>query len=416
MRKSGGAVILMEREKIENKITRLAGGWKFGEIKPEKAFDEKIIEFLSDLSKEISQNTKTAYHMETRAFAFWCRENHIRQWKMQRKNGEYPFGLGMIFHIAPSNIPLLFAYSMVLGMLSGNGNVIRVSQRTLEESKDLCEVIDQVMKREKYKEIYKNNLIMTYEREDEITKELSLLCDGRIVWGGDMTIRTMRKYPLKPTAAELTFPDRNSIAVFDLAYMKQAGYQEKEELAHRFYNDTFLMDQNACSSPRLVYWINQGKISENESNKIKKEWWKVFSKVSQTYDLTPWKSSKKYEQICNEIMEFHEIDKVTKYGGNLIYVSQIKDVPKQVSHYQGKFGCFYEYEIKSLKKLCKVLDRKVQTIVYEGINPKELAEEIVETGSKGADRIVRVGSALELDRIWDGKDVIGSLSRIIQIK
>ena len=32
-----GAVILMEREKIENKITRLAGGWKFDEIKNKAA-------------------------------------------------------------------------------------------------------------------------------------------------------------------------------------------------------------------------------------------------------------------------------------------------------------------------------------------------------------------------------------------
>lgn len=416
MLRSGGAVILMECDKIENKIEKLAGGWTFQEGKARQPFDQNVLEFLEELSKEISQNKKTAVSMEARAFAFWCRKNHISQWKMESKKDECTLGLGMIFHIAPSNIPLLFAYSMVWGMLSGNGNVIRISQRTLEESKDLCEVIDQVMKREKYQEIYKNNLIMTYEREDEITKELSLFCDGRVVWGGDATIEHMREYPLKPTAAELTFPDRNSIAVFDLAYMKQISKKEREDLAYRFYNDTFLMDQNACSSPRLIYWIDQGKNPVDESQKIKEEWWKIFSKVSRNYDLTPWKSSKKYEQICSEIMEFHEIDKVTKYGGNLMYVSQIRNEPKQVSHYQGKFGCFYEYEIKSFKELCKVLDRKVQTIVYEGINPKELVEELIRNGVKGADRIVRAGSALQLDRIWDGKDVIGSLSRVIQIK
>ena len=226
----------------------------------------------------------------------------------------------------------------------------------------------------------------------------------------------MRQYPLKIGAAELTFPDRNSIAVFDLVYMKQASYREKEDLAYRFYNDTLLMDQNACSSPRLIYWLNETEILEDESNKIKKEWWDIFSKISKIYDLSPWKVSKKYEQICSEVMEFHEISKVTKYGENLIYVSQMKDIPEKTSHYQGKFGCFYEYEIESLNKLCKILDRKVQTIVYEGIDPEELAAEIIRTGVKGADRIVKAGSALELDRIWDGKDVIASLSRIIQIK
>ena len=110
-------------------------------------------------------NEKTAVSIEARSFAFWCRKNHLIRWKVERKkNGEYPRGIGMIFHIAPSNIPLLFAYSMVFGMLSGNGNVIRISQRTVGESKDLCEVIDQVMRKDKYKDIYENQLIMTYEK------------------------------------------------------------------------------------------------------------------------------------------------------------------------------------------------------------------------------------------------------------
>lgn len=133
MQRSGGAVILMEREKIENKITRLAGGWQFHEMKARKPYDQNVMEFLEELSKEICMNEKTAVSMEARSFAFWCRKNHLNQWKMERKDGEYLLGLGMIFHIAPSNIPLLFAYSMVFGLLSGNGNVIRISQRTLEK-------------------------------------------------------------------------------------------------------------------------------------------------------------------------------------------------------------------------------------------------------------------------------------------
>lgn len=415
MQRSGGAVILMEREKIENKITRLAGGWQFHEIKARKPFDQNVMEFLEELSKEICTDAKTTSSVEARAFAFWCRKNHLNQWKKERETDEYSLGLGMIFHIAPSNIPLLFAYSMVFGLLSGNGNVIRISQRTLEESKDFCKVIDHVMRKEKYKDIYENNLIMTYEKDDEITRELSQMCDGKVVWGGDETIENMRQYSLKTSARELTFPDRNSIAVFGLSYIKNADRQEKEDLAYRFYNDTFLMDQNACSSPRLIYWRNEDSISEEESKKIREEWWQTFYKISEKYDLTPWKASKKYEQICYEIMEFHEIDQVKRYE-NKIYVSQLKENPQSADHYRGKFGCFYEYEIKSLDQIDKILERKIQTIVYEGIDPKELAAQIIRSGVKGADRIVRAGSALELDRIWDGKDVIGSLSRIIQIK
>lgn len=89
-------------------------------------------------------------------------------------------------------------------------------------------MIDHVMRKEKYKDIYENNLIMTYEKDDEITRELSQMCDGRVVWGGDETIENMRQYSLKTSARELTFPDRNSIAVFGLSYIKmQTGKRKK---------------------------------------------------------------------------------------------------------------------------------------------------------------------------------------------
>lgn len=414
MPRSGGVVIHMECEKIRNRIKKLAGGWNFDQMKPQDTYKEEVLEFLEELSKEIRKDQKTASSTQARAFAFWCREKHLRQWKMEEKEDENSLGLGMAFHIAPSNIPLLFAYSMVFGLLSGNGNVIRISQRTMEQSKDLCDVIDRVMQR--HQDIYKNNLIMTYERDEEITKEFSKLCDARIIWGGDETILKFKQYPLKPTAMELTFPDRSSIAIFDLTFMKHADWKEKEDLAYRFYNDTLLMDQNACSSPRLVYWyIPKDQWTEKEREEIKEDWWQTFSKISQKYDLTPWKVSKKYEQLCSEIMEFDEIEQVKRYE-NLIYVSRLKEEPKQISHYQGRFGCFYEYEIKSLRQVCTILDRKIQTIVYEGMDPYEIVKEIKKWKVKGCDRIVRAGSALELERIWDGKNLIKSLSRVITIK
>ena len=35
--------------------------------------------------------------------------------------------------------------------------------------------------------------------------------------------------------------------------------KELGSLAEKFYNDTFYIDQNACSSPHLVYWIGKKK-------------------------------------------------------------------------------------------------------------------------------------------------------------
>ena len=39
---------------------------------------------------------------------------------------------------------------------------------------------------------------------------------------------------------------------------------DKERLAEEFYNDTYLSDQNACTSPRLVVWMGDKKEEAKE--------------------------------------------------------------------------------------------------------------------------------------------------------
>lgn len=48
-----------------------------------------------------------------------------------------------------------------------------------------------------------------------------------------------------------------------------------------------------------------------------------------------------------------------------------------------------------------------------GVEPREVAALLAEHGARGVDRVVAPGQALKLDTIWDGKDVIAALSRMI---
>ena len=51
--------------------------------------------------------------------------------------------------------------------------------------------------------------------EDIYTKEFSSICDGRMIWGGDETIKTIRKFETKPKNRDITFADRYSMALID---------------------------------------------------------------------------------------------------------------------------------------------------------------------------------------------------------
>lgn len=110
---------------------------------------------------------------------------------------------------------------------------------------------------EKYAELKPYILLLRYERDKDINDVLSSLCDVRVIWGGDSTIMELRKSPLPPRATEVTFADRYSLAVIDSGeYIRRIKADSKaaSRTASDFYNDTYLFDQNACTSPRVVAW------------------------------------------------------------------------------------------------------------------------------------------------------------------
>ena len=80
---------------------------------------------------------------------------------------------------------------------------------------------------------------------------------------------------------------------------------------------------------------------------------------------------------------------------------------------RGTFGFFFETEIRAKEELLPLLSFKVQTLCAEGYRQEELARFFAQRRSAGIDRIAALGQAMEMDTIWDGKDLIAELSRLI---
>ena len=64
------------------------------------------------------------------SFAFWCRKGNIQKLKEQwGGEGEHRLGKGVVFHIAPSNVPVNFAFSYLFSLFAGNANIVRVPSK-----------------------------------------------------------------------------------------------------------------------------------------------------------------------------------------------------------------------------------------------------------------------------------------------
>ncbi|MAV56370.1 MAG: hypothetical protein CMI79_02395 [Candidatus Pelagibacter sp.] len=394
---------------FEDKINTFIGN-KSVVTSSNEIFDKLILDFLSDLSKTIFLNSKKIKYKEIIAFGYWCRKANLEKFKKVYLSKNIKVGKGLVFHVVPSNVPINFAYSLVFGLLSGNSNIVRVGEEKNDIVKSTCKFFNLIIKKKKYKKIYNENTVITYKKDENITKYFSLKSDCRILWGSDETIKTLRNYDRKVNCTDLIFADRYSISVIDIRAVNKGNL---DRLVYNYFNDTFLMDQNACSSPHLMVWINLNKSNE----KIKNLFWEKLAKLSLVnYDFD---ISKSYEKLSNSFENILKLEKNTskfKNFNQILHITKIKKIPKKIENVRGKFGSFYEFYGKNFDFLNKIQSDKLQTISYFGLDSHSIEEKIKKIQLKKLCRFVPIGSTLDLDLMWDGYDVINNLSKTIVIK
>lgn len=371
-------------------------------VKSRDIFHGSIMKFLESLSERLIKDRGVRKYPDIISFAFWIRQRNLERLREKYKDNILKMGRGIVFHITPSNIPIQFVVSLVYGLLSGNINIVRISDREFPEVDVICKVLNELLMEKPFESLKDYICIMRYGHNDEVTGQLSKVCDARIVWGGNRTIEYIRKFPLQPRALEICFADRDSLCIIDSDKYLIA---DVKALAKDFYNDTYHVDQNACSSPRIIIWLGE-KVEE-----AKKVFWSELSKELKDYDLPSIAGSEKLLKFCVLAAENRNISYCTD-NAKLVRV-EVDRISENLLDYKSGMGYFFEYRAKGLEEILPLLRKSCQTVSYFGVNSHEIKELIHEYGVRGVDRIVPIGHTQELSLEWDGFDMIEILSRQI---
>jgi hypothetical protein len=381
---------------------------KFRKLAAMEPFEESTIDFLNELSRILSKDARTRSYPDVATFAFFCRKANILKIKEQYKI-RTRLGRGVVFHIAPSNVPVNFAYSLVCGMLAGNINIIKVSSKEFEQVTIICDAIAKMAESGSYKETVDKIFIVRYDRQSKATTLFSSLCDVRVIWGGDETITQIRSNPIQVRSFDVTFADRYSLCVINAD--EYCNEPNPEAVAFGFYNDTYLFDQNACTAPHLILWMGE----ETNIEKSKIIFWNALYKlVKEKIDIQPVIAVDKLTSLYSGAVRLEDMHKISS-DDNLLWRIDLKTLPANIDEFRCSSGYFTEHTIQSLSELRTVVNRKYQTLSYYGFPQSVFEDFIKEVKPVGIDRIVPVGRTMDFSVVWDGFDLIETLSRKITI-
>ena len=397
---------------IKAALSVLAGDTDRLEDRPVPVWDPARVAFLAELSKRLIAHQDTRALPDVMSFAYWIRKANLAALQERTTSpGQIRVGLGLVFHICPSNVPVNFAFSMAFGLLSGNSCVLRLPSAETETTDLLTGVINGMLAEPAYADMKKALLLLRYEHNDEVTGFWMSKADGRIVWGGNETVQHMRSFTVPPRSREIAFPDRYSLCTLKADAILELNGKDLEAFCRQLYNDIYLMDQAACSSPQLIAWTG----AEDNIRAARDKLWPALEDYSLTrYDIAPIQVMDKLVDTCNVAIENSNVTEIHRTSP-VLYRYQLEKLAPEQEDCRGYSGTLYEVALPALDDLAAIVDESYQTLTYFGYDQDELITFIGTNGLRGIDRAVPVGKALDMDIVWDGYDMISTLSRIVEV-
>lgn len=377
-----------------------------------RPFDPSVLEFCDALARALRQSKGIRSRPALAALAWWLRPGSLRRlqdhWNnLSNATDTLRVPRGTVFHIPPTNVETILVYSWISSALAGNANVIRVSSSSSSENKLLFDILFETLS--SFPIVAKTTLFLKYAHDDEVTQILSC-SDVRVIWGGDGTVDAIKKVPSSPRSIDIPFSNRYSFSLLAADAINDSSEPELKELAHDFVNDAYWFDQIACSSPKVIFLLQEdddSKPLERFINAVVAELARKDVEIAPAASMTKLVNSFALA-ADGYVSSIHRPNHQITVGEFRELVSFPREMPGG--------GLFYLMRIQNLEELLPFVSRTDQTMTHFGIQESSLRNFVDSLNGRGIDRVVPVGEALNFDVIWDGFDLLSSFSKLVHLK
>ena len=333
------------------------------------------------------------------AAGYWLRKSNLLTIKSQYPTQKLQ-PAGCVFHIAPGNVDTLFFYSMIVSLLCGNQTILRLSNKITTVSQVLLDLINQF-----FGELQPSHLlfslitVLQYEHNDLISAKISAVSTARVIWGSDQTIKHLSQFPLHKSTNNICFPDRYSVAIIQInseAQIKAAVENLLRDIQPYF--------QQACSSPKVVYWLNTKEWIQNK-------FWQLLDKQlnkQETLDTSDLMAQLLYTQRLPLLLNASvNKNKCLFKKFDLLHLINLEFITLDSIQSHCGLWVLLCIQINRLDDI-KLFDH-CQSVTLSGLDPSQWKNWQNNT-QQPMKRIIPAGQALAFSHIWDGVDLVERLS------
>ncbi len=375
--------------------------------RPARPFSADRLDVVASVSNLLLERRKQ-YLPAISHFAFFTRHFALRKLASSFADRLPPSAharaRGLAFHLPPQNVETVFLYSWLLSYISGNANVVRLPRQISAEMRDILNMFMVAME----KSGDATQLFIHYPSDSGLGKGISALSDVRIVWGGDAKVETFAPLPLRKGGKSIWFGDRFSLCVMSGAAIAALDDAGLSDIAHHMFNDVFVFDQMACSSPQIIYVV--GNKADHLSSLSR-----LLAKVSEVAGLKGQVPAAGH-QIVKMVEAFSSA--VREHSESIVWrdahltSTLVQATPRYEQRVGG--GFLQTAFLQELNEITELIAEHDQTIAHFGFSTEEIKAAADLQVGFGASRWVPVGAALDFDAVWDGYDLPFEFTRIVR--
>ncbi len=314
--------------------------------------------------------------------------------------------VGVVGHWPAGNIEIQPLLSMTCALLGGNTCLVRIPKELRHITSRL---IDKLVESDRTSTVTCRIRLLTFDHaRPDLQRAMAQSVDGAMIWGGEEAVSEIRSLPFPPWARLAVFGPRISVAAMDV--MSWSDPANREALCRRIARDVWQFDQQACTSPQVLFLETKRGKSTGDFVQALRSAFEAENRAHPRESIEGALTSAICQARAAWLLQDETNSAVFPTAPDwTILVGHGSAIPQPT---QGR--TLTVLEVEDLYEALARLDGNVQTLGLAIADPEQEIAIASLAASHGIDRIVPLGRMHVFGPPWDGVDLIRIMVRMVR--